>query len=177
MEGASSHPGQESETLRRIKAPLDRMILAGRWLVAPLYLGLLGALFLVAVKFLQKLVLAFPRILSMDTGETILLALTLIDLALVGNLLMIVMFTGWETYVGPPLSGARARGMSGLDFSAVKLKLFASMTAIGGIQALETLVHIDQTPKADAMWQLAILLGIAVIGVLLAWMDRIGGEH
>jgi uncharacterized protein (TIGR00645 family) len=64
-----------------------------------------------------------------------------------------------------------------LDFGAVKMKLIASVTAIAAIQMLETFVHIDQTPKQDAMWQLFILLGIGVTGVLLALMDKLSGEH
>ena len=67
--------------------------------------------------------------------------------------------------------------MGELDFAAVKLKLIASVAAIAAIQLLETFVHIDQTPKADAMWQLAILLGIGITGVLLALMDRLSNNH
>jgi uncharacterized protein (TIGR00645 family) len=93
---------------------------------------------------------------------------------------VIVMVSGWENFVGR-LFTDRVEGqldwVGGLDFSTVKLKLIASVAAIAAIQMLETFVHIDQTSKENAMWQLAILLGIGITGVLLALMDKLAGEH
>jgi uncharacterized protein (TIGR00645 family) len=156
------------------------MIYAARWIMAPIYLGLLLSLLLLAEKSIQKLVTAVPDLLSASTSDTILTVLTLVDLSLVGNLVVIVMVSGWENFVGR-LFTDRVEGqldwVGGLDFSTVKLKLIASVAAIAAIQLLETFVHIDQTPKEDAMWQLAILLAIGVTGVLLALMDRLSGEH
>jgi uncharacterized protein (TIGR00645 family) len=156
------------------------MIHAARWIMAPIYLGLLLSLLLLAEKSIQKLIAAVPDLLSASTSDTILTVLTLVDLSLVGNLVVIVMVSGWENFVGR-LFTDRVEGqldwVGGLDFSTVKLKLIASVAAIAAIQLLETFVHIDQTPKEDAMWQLAILLGIGVTGVLLALMDKLSGEH
>ena len=59
----------------------------------------------------------------------------------------------------------------------MKLRLVASIAAIAGIQILETFVHIEEVPPIQAMWQLLILLGIAVTGVLLALMDRLTERH
>ena len=161
----------------RVRRNMGRVMFAARWLMIPLYLGLMGALVLDAAKFIQKLVLAFPRILSMGDSEAILITLSLIDLSLVANLVVIVMFAGWETFIGPLLIGGNARGLTGLDFTTVKLKLFASITTIAAIQLLETFVHIDEVAKADAMLQIAILLGIGITGVLLAWTDRLAGSN
>jgi uncharacterized protein (TIGR00645 family) len=131
---------------------------AARWIMAPIYLGLLTA----------------------STSDTILVVLTLVDLSLVANLVVIVMVAGWENFVGRLLDksdGSQLEWVGDLDFGAVKMKLIASVTAIAAIQMLETFVHIDQTSKQDAMWQLFILLGIGVTGVLLALMDKLSGEH
>ena len=157
------------------------MIYTARWIMAPIYLGLLLSLLLLAEKTIQKLIEAVPGLLTASTSDTILTVLTLVDLSLVGNLVVIVLVSGWENFVGTLVEG-RQEGqldwVGGLDFSAVKLKLIASVAAIAAIQMLETFVHIDQTPKQDAMWQLAILLGIGVTGVLLALMDKLAaGEH
>ena len=168
----------DEDLVERMRVNMGRAILAVRWLVAPLYLGLIGALLIDGIKFVQKLVLSFPKVFEMDTGETILTALTLIDLALVANLIAIVMFAGWETFIGPLFVGKEGSELTGLGFSAVKVKLIGSMIAIAAIQILETFVHIEAVSKADAMWQLLILLGIGLAGVLLALMDRLtGGEH
>jgi uncharacterized protein (TIGR00645 family) len=161
----------------RIRRNIGRVMFAARWLVAPIYLGLLVVLALVAVKFVQKLVTTVPMVLGMASNDVILVALTLVDLSLVANLVVIVIFAGWANFVGPLLNepGERDASWAGnLDFSAVKLKLIGSIAAIAAIQILESFVHIDDVAKQDAAWQLAILLGIGVTGVLLAAMDRIG---
>jgi uncharacterized protein (TIGR00645 family) len=127
----------------------------------------------------QKLVTTVPQVLSMSTNDIILLALTLVDLSLVANLVVIVIFAGWANFVGPLLRepGERDSAWAGnLDFAAVKLKLIGSIAAIAAIQILESFVHIDEVAKPDVAWQLAILLGVAVTGVLLAAMDRLSGE-
>ena len=58
------------------------------------------ALVLVVVKFVQKLVQAIPGFLAMSSNEAIFLVLTLVDLSLVANLVVIVIFAGWENFVG-----------------------------------------------------------------------------
>jgi uncharacterized protein (TIGR00645 family) len=172
--------GSPNDVSERVKLGLGRAMFATRWIMAPIYLGMLLSLCLVAVKFAQTLFTAMPGVLTMSSNETILTVLTLVDLLLLGNLVVIVMFAGWESFLGRvlrPHTDDQRDWLGSLDFSAVKLKLIASIVAIAAIQLLETFVHIDEVPKIDAMWQLAILVGIAVTGVLLALMDRLAGPH
>ena len=165
-------------TTESVKLRVGRAMFAARWLMAPVYVGLLAALGLDVIKFVQKLVLAAPGILTMDTNETMLTILTLIDLSLIGNLIVIVVFSGWENFLTRVPAGADGNALSGIGFSEVKQKLIGSIAAIAAIQILETFVHIEDVQKSDAMWQLAILLGIGLTGVLLALMDRLAaGGH
>ncbi|MBS0559008.1 MAG: YqhA family protein [Proteobacteria bacterium] len=164
----------------RVARNLSRAVFAARWIMVPIYLGLLLSLILIAEKVLQKLVEAVPKLLEAESSDVILTVLTMVDLSLVANLVMIVMFTGWENFVGRLRSGPRSEGgmswVSGMDFSAVKLKLIASVAAIAAIQLLETFVHIDKTPPQEAWLRLLILLGIGVTGVLLALMDKLASS-
>jgi uncharacterized protein (TIGR00645 family) len=166
----------QDDLIERVSRNLGRLLFAARWIMAPIYLGLLVSLLLLAVKFVQKAVSAVSGILTLSTSDTIVTVLTLVDLALVGNLVLIVMLAGWENFVGPLLAirgTGRPGSLATLDFGAVKLKLIASIVAIVGIQILETFVHIGDVPKQDALLQLGILLGVAVAGVFLALMDRL----
>jgi uncharacterized protein (TIGR00645 family) len=145
--------------------------------MAPIYIGLLFALALVALKFVQRLVMVVPTVFSLTNNDVILTALGLVDLSLVANLVVIVIFAGWANFIGPLLSGSARRDsnwMRNLDFGAVKIKLIGSIAAIAAVQILEAFVHISDIQKPDVAWQLAILLGIAATGVLLAAMDRLG---
>ncbi len=153
---------------------------AARWIMAPIYIGLLLALVMVVVKFVQKVVQALPGFLALDTSEAIFFVLTLVDLSLVANLVVIVIFAGWENFVGRLLASQgedRPAWLGGMDFATVKLRLIGSIVAIAVIQILETFVHIEEVNPQQAVWQLAILLGIGVVGVLLALADRLSDAH
>jgi uncharacterized protein (TIGR00645 family) len=160
----------------RLERNLGRVLLATRWLMAPIYIGLLASVLLLAVKFVQKFVVGLRTLLIDSATEEMLSVLQLVDIALVANLVLTVVFASWESVIGPLLTGTRS-GFSGIGFGAVKLRLIASIAAIAAIQILETFMHFDPSMTAQALWQLAILLGIGVLGVLLALMDRLAGEH
>jgi uncharacterized protein (TIGR00645 family) len=176
----SDLPALPKDFEARVQRNLGRAMFAARWVMAPIYLGLLVALVLVVVKFVQKLVEAVPGYLVLSSNDAIFLVLTLVDLSLVANLVVIVMFAGWETFVGRLLasqSDDQPAWMGVLDFSTVKLRLIGSIVAIAAIQILETFVHIDEVKTQDAAWQLGILVGIAVVSVLLALSDWISEGH
>ena len=164
----------------RIRRNLGRVMVAARWIMAPLYIGLLAGLVLVVAKFVQVLVRAVPALFSQTSNETIYSILTLVDLTLVANLVVIVIFAGWENFVGRLLegpTGERPAWLGGLDFSTVKLKLLGSIATVAAILILETFLHITEVTQAQAVLQVAILLAIGVVGVLMAVMDRIGSNN
>ena len=114
---------------------------AARWIMAPIYIGLLLALVMVVVKFVQKLVEAVPGFLALSSSDAIFLVLTLVDLSLVANLVVIVIFAGWENFVGRLLASElddQPAWLGGMDFATVKLRLIGSIVAIAAIQILET---------------------------------------
>ena len=105
------------------------------------------ALVMVVVKFVQKLVEAVPGFLALSSSDAIFLVLTLVDLSLVANLVVIVIFAGWENFVGRLLASElddQPAWLGGMDFATVKLRLIGSIVAIAAIQILETFVHIDE---------------------------------
>lgn len=164
----------------RVRRNVGRVMFLARWIMAPMYIGLLVALVLVVVKFVQKLVQAIPGYLDLSSNEAIFLVLTLVDLALVANLVVIVIFAGWENSVGRLMTtqpGERPNWLVGLDFAGVKLRLIGSVAAITAIQILETFVHIDEVKPIEAAWRLAIMIGIGLLGTLLALADRLSASH
>jgi uncharacterized protein (TIGR00645 family) len=174
----SDNPTRDFE--ERVRRNLGRVMFVARWIVAPIYLGLLVALAMLMVKFVQKLVQAIPGFLALESNETIFFVLTMVDLSLVANLVVIVIFAGWENFVGRLLAshGDDKMGwLGGMDFATVKLRLIGSIVAITAIQILETFVHIGEVKSREAIWQLAILLGIGVVGVLLALADWLSDLH
>ncbi len=174
-----TEPATRPTIEQRVRRNLGRALFVARWLMVPFYVGLLGALGLLAFKFVQKLIAAVLVLPSQSSDDTIFTVLSLVDLSLVANLVVIVIFAGWENFVGRFLKATadeQPDWLGTLNFGALKLKLLASIIAIASILILETFVHIDEVPKQDAAWQLAILLGLGVTGLLLAAMDRLGND-
>ena len=156
----------------------EKGLFASRWLMAPMYVGLV-VLGMMTVIFLRELVYYAPQVLTLSPEKTILVVLTLIDLTLAANLLLIVMFSGYENFVSKfdfDAGTDRPDWMGKVDFGGLKMKLIASIVAISGIHLLKRFMEIGDpsTPVADdrtLMWLTIIHLTFVVSGVLMALMD------
>lgn len=169
------HPIVES-----ITGPLEKAIFAARWLLAPFYIGLVLTLVLLLVKFLQQ----FSEFVAsfMDSGlqEVELEVLALLDLALLGNLILIVVFAGYENFVSKIESAEnsvdRPEWMGKVDFSGLKLKLIGSLVAISVIELLKDFMEADEGVNEGLKWRIAIHMVFVVSGLLFAVMDAIAAR-
>ncbi|MBI1180078.1 MAG: TIGR00645 family protein [Alphaproteobacteria bacterium] len=155
---------------------LENVMFASRWLMAPFYFGLVAALALLMVKFIQEFAHIVPTVLELSDTNMILSLLTLIDLSLAGNLMLIVIFSGYENFVSKIHVGDhedKPEWMGKVDFSGLKLKLIASIVAISGIQLLKQFMRAAEVDKEVLMWLVIVHLAFVVTGVLLALMDLI----
>lgn len=163
-----------------IERRFEQIIFASRWLLAPFYLGLVVSLLMLLAKFTQEILHIIPHVLEMPEKDVLLAVLTLIDLSLAGNLLLMVIFSGYENFVSKidvANHEDRPDWMGKVDFSGLKLKLIASIVAISGIHLLKGFMNIDRTTKDDLFWMVVIHLTFVGSGVLLALMDRLEGSH
>jgi len=142
--------------------------------MAPFYLGLVIALVALLVTFAREIIVEWERLLSLRETDVVVWILTLIDLSLAANLILMVIFSGYENFVSKMDVGEhpdRPSWMGKIDFSAMKLKLIASIVAISAIQLLKAFMEIEQINKTDLMWLVIVHLTFVVSGVLLALMD------
>lgn len=184
--------------MRKIESILEGTIFNTRWLLAPFYFGLVIAIAMLLVKFVQELIHIIPHVLSASESEIVLAVLTLVDISLVASLLLIIVFSGYENFVSKIDTADhvdRPEWMGKVDFSGLKVKLIASIVAISAIELLKSFVNIEIATadlRAETTWtvsdtKLAWKVGIHVVlvvsGVLFAVMDRIaeskhaGGKH
>jgi uncharacterized protein (TIGR00645 family) len=168
---------KESNAGNAIEHAIESMIYLSRWLMAPVYLGLIAALAILIVTFFRELVITVPDILTMDETDVILLVLTLVDLSLAGNLVLIILFSGYENFVSKMdtahMDRDRPDWMGTLDFSGLKIKLIASIVAISGIHLLKIFMNIGDYSESELLWYVAIHLTFVFSGVLFAAMDWI----
>jgi uncharacterized protein (TIGR00645 family) len=158
---------------------LERGLFASRWLMAPFYVGLVGALLVLLVTFTKELLALLQKLPDITTNEAILGTLALVDLSLAGNLLLIVIFSGYENFVSKfdmDDHEDRPEWQGTVDFSALKLKLIASIVAISGIHLLKVFMDVHKNNEREIYWMVVIHLVFVISGVLLALMDFIAAK-
>jgi uncharacterized protein (TIGR00645 family) len=155
---------------------LEETIFASRWILAPIYLGLIVGMLLLLVKFVQHAVHSVTHVLAVSESEVILDVLALVDLSLAANLVLMVVFAGYENFVSKIDTRNhedRPDWMGKVDYSGLKLKLLASIVAISAIQLLRAFIDVKEYTSEQMAWMVGIHLTFVVSGVLLAWMDKL----
>ncbi|MBV9346771.1 MAG: TIGR00645 family protein [Pseudolabrys sp.] len=160
---------------------IEHVLFNSRWLMAPFYLGLTLALVLLLYHFIVTFIEFASQIIGMPEHDVILSVLTLIDLSFTGNLLLIVVFSGYENFVSRIDVGTPDRPvwMTKIDFSGLKQKLMASIVAISAIQVLKAIMELDEPNTAQLGWLVGIHITFVFSLVALAVADRISAplEH
>ncbi len=168
-----------NERARTLENLLERLLTASRWLLAPFFLGLALGIVILLIKFVQEFYHLAVRALSISETEAILGMLTLVDLALTGALVLIVIFSGYENFVSR-IDHTTIRSwpawMGSIDFTALKIKLLGSIVAISAIQLLKQFMAVKTASDRELMWYVVIHVVFVVSSVLLALSDRLSGE-
>ena len=153
-----------------------------RWLMTPFYVGLVVALGALVIVFVNEALHQLSGVTAMTPEAAILMILSLIDLSLAGNLLLIVVFSGYENFVSKIDTGDdedRPSWMGTVDFSGLKMKLIASIVAISAIALLRAFMKLsegEEIPDRTLAWLVGIHLTFVVSGVFLALMDLVASK-
>ena len=164
----------------RIERAFEALLFASRWVMAPFYVGLVVSLLILLETFAGEIIRMFPRLLEVDETDIVVWILTLIDMSLTANLLIMVIFAGYENFVSKIDTGDhpdRPAWMGKVDFDGMKLKLVASIVAISAIHLLKAFMEIETVNHDNLRWLIIIHLVFVISGVLLAFMDRISERH
>jgi uncharacterized protein (TIGR00645 family) len=167
----------------KIEGLLESTIFSSRWLLAPFFLGLVFSIVLLFVKFAQEFWHLASHVVSATEHEVIIGILALVDMALVGSLLLMIIFSGYEIFVSK-INVAnhedRPDWMGKVDFSGLKLKVIGAIVAISAIDLLKTFMDIptemtDQDSRA-ILWKVVVHMTFVLSGVFFAIMDRVAGD-
>ncbi len=159
---------------------IEKGIFSSRWLLAPIYIVLSISLIFITIKVFQELIHIIPTALEMTVTDIMLYILHIVDLALVGNLVLMIIFAGYENFVSrisvADSSEDKPNWMGKVDFSELKLKLIASIVAISGINLLESFMEISSITDREIIWMIVIHVVFIFSGVLLAFMDLLSSK-
>lgn len=162
-----------------IEKSIEKTLFMSRWLMAPMYLGLALGLILLLISFTQELIHLFTALPNITQNDMVLGILSLIDLSLAANLLLIVIFSGYENFVSKMNTDDHEDNpewKGSVDFSTLKLKLIASIVAISGIHLLKVFMDVDKANENQIQWMVIIHIVFVMSGVFLALMDFIAAK-
>ena len=169
--------------LKNIERTLEKVIFNSRWILAPFYLGLVLGVFLLFIKFAQELWHLATHVVTASEADVIVGILALVDMSLVGSLLLMILFSGYEIFISKIDTGDhkdRPDWMGKVDFSGLKLKVIGAIVAISAIDLLKSFMDISLTMNdADTnslKWKVIIHMAFVVSGVLFAIMDKVAGD-
>ena len=154
----------------------ENLMYASRWFLAPIYFGLSLALLLLGVKFFQEVFHVLPIILEIKEAQLVLLVLTLVDIALVGGLVVMVMLSGYENFVSQLDIGDDKEKLSWLgklDAGSLKTKVAASIVAISSIHLLKFFMNINNTSNDKLMWAVIIHMTFVLSAIGMTFADRL----
>ena len=154
----------------------ENLLYASRWLLAPIYIGLSLALIALGIKFFQEALHVLPAVLEIKEADLVLITLSLVDIALVGGLIVMVMLSGYENFVSAIdiKEGAEKLDWLGkLDAGSLKQKVAASIVAISSIHLLKAFMNAQQIGNDKLMWFVIIHLTFVLSALGMALVDRL----
>ncbi|UJF21951.1 TIGR00645 family protein [Shewanella sp. OMA3-2] len=154
----------------------EKLMYASRWIMAPIYLGLSLVLFALGIKFFQEIFHLIPNIFKIAEVDLILVTLSLIDITLVGGLLIMVMFSGYENFVSQldvSEDSEKLNWLGKMDSGSLKNKVAASIVAISSIHLLKVFMNAENIENDKIMWYLLIHITFVLSAFAMGYLDKI----
>ena len=171
----------EDDNEFHIEEVVEKVLFGGRWLLAPLYVGLLLSLVPLIYRFFIEFLHLMEGVATLEMQEITLKILELLDVVLLGNLIIIVIFAGYENFVSKinvaTDSIDRPHWMGRVDYSGLKIKLIGSLVAISVIELLKDFMMEGAYDDKTQMWRIIIHITFVISGVLVALMDFIADKR
>ncbi len=153
---------------------LEKTLFASRWLLTPFYIGLVLCIFLLAAKFVMKFIGILGEFSDMSGGKLVVDVLGLIDLALIANLIIIIAFSSYESFVSRmdvENHEDRPAWLGKLGFADLKIKVVGSIIAISAIELLRVFIELANYSTDQVMWKVIIHATFVFSGVMFAISD------
>lgn len=162
--------------LQKIEYTFERVMYASRWILAPVYAGMSIVLLALFVKFFEELYHFLPNIFTITETDFILALLTLIDLTLVGSLIVLIMFSGYENFVSRmdiAHTNEKLDWLGTHDYASMKMKVATSIVAISSIHLLKVFMNINATANDKLLWYVVIHLTLVISALFMGYLDKL----
>lgn len=154
----------------------EKMLYSARWIMAPVYLGLSFVLLALAVKFFQEVFHIIPNIFSIAEVDLVLTTLSMIDISLVGGLIVMVMFSGYENFVSKidvDENDDKLGWLGKMDTGSLKNKVAASIVAISSIHLLKVFMNTQHIDNEKIKWYLLLHVTFVASAFVMGYLDKL----
>ena len=150
------------------------LIFLSRWLQAPMYLGLIVALGVYAYKFFVMLAKLIMNLGSSEETEILLQVLSLIDVVMIANLLVMVIIGGYEIFVSRlhiDEHPDQPEWLDHVDAGVLKIKLGMALVSISSIHLLRSFINASNMTEHTLKWEVIIHCVLLVSVIFIAVTD------
>lgn len=154
---------------------IETILYNSRWLLAPMYFGLAVVLGILTYSFGKEVLHIAMHVNEYSEIDVILVTLGLIDLALVGALVVMVILSGYENFVSRfdlPPSTDKLAWVGKLNAGGLKMKLASSIVAISSIHLLKAFMNVEAFSTEKLIWLVIIHMTFVVSTLLMAVVER-----
>ena len=166
--------------MRQIERAFRAVIFAGRWLTAPFLIGLLIGVVLLLYRFFADLLTLAVGLPTEGWHDLVVGILNLVDIALTANLILIVIFSGYDNFIRKIELEEHTylpAGLTDVDFGALKQKLLGSIAVIAAVDALAWYLDLQGTiDTAKLAWAAGFPLMFVAALLMLAIADRLARQ-
>ena len=166
-------------TAGKFEFVFEEVIFHARWLLAPAYVLLAMSLGVLSYKTTEEFIQLVLNLHVFDEGHAILQVLTIVDLVLVLNLVLMVLFVGYTNFVSiirPKKEEDIPRWMGDIDYAGLKLQLIGSVIAIASIKLLRTFLELSDlpgAPKDRLTWLVVLYAGFLAAALIIAIVNKL----
>jgi uncharacterized protein (TIGR00645 family) len=153
---------------------IENWMLAARWLLVPFYAVLLVALVPLFFMLIREFKHLMPMAFGGPVADVVLAMLSMLDLVLLANLVMMVAVSSFESYVSRiEVSGRdKPEWLGKLDSGRVKVRVAVSVTLIAAVNLLRDFMK-EESPR-ELIFSGAVLLSFCIMSFMIA---RTGSDH
>ena len=176
-DGTEAKPDARKPRNLSLLTAFEGALLFSRWLQIPLLIGLIVALVLIQLKFAQHLFVTMADLQTIGRERVILVTLDLIDMVLIANLVVMIVISGYETFVSnlhmedePSVPRWMRRSTTG----KLKLRIATTILLISTIHLLHVYLDPARVDPSEITFML-IAQGIFVLTaaayVFFHWLE------
>lgn len=158
---------------------VEQLLYRSRWILAPIYLGLSIALVALGIKFFQEVIHLIIHIISLKEADMVLVVLSLIDMAMVGGLIVMVMMSGYENFVSAldvQEGEEKLSWLGTMDSSSLKAKIAASIVAISSIHLLKVFMNTENIDNDKILWYVIVHITFVLSAFAMGFLDIIAAR-